>query len=186
MLIICWSFDDHILIIWTETNKETNKGNWLSDDKLLNFLWSAYIWWFGDNLLIIWWSSVNYLKKTNKQTKVFEYLISNRWLSNDCWLYDNLMIIYLKIWWSCDDNILIMGDNLLLICWLSKLKQTNKQRCLTIWWWIVYYLRIWQYFGLCFVDYLLIIWTKKQINKQTKVIQRFKGWSFDDHLLIIW
>ena len=78
LVIICWSFDDHLLIILQRTdkstnkqtvdhfmiictlseNKQTNKGDWLSDNLLLIF------WLSSDDLMIMlfifWWSSVDH------------------------------------------------------------------------------------------------------------------------------
>ena len=103
------------------------------------------------------------MKKTNKQTWVVEHMIINYWLSDD------LMIIYLIIWWSCDNHLLIIWwpfDEYLLN-YLKEKKQTN---C----WFSSNLLIIYCSDYLCFVDHLLIIWwsyidylnRNKQRNKQ--------------------
>ena len=142
-MIICWSSVDYLMIIWwlfeqKQANKQTNMIDylmmmncWLSDILMIIYplFWCISVdhlmivcWSFDYNLFIIWWSYVNYMKKTNKQTKVVKYLIIN------CWLSDNLMIIYLMIWWSYDDHLLIIWRSfdyhLLIIC--KENKQTNK------------------------------------------------------------
>ena len=129
-MIICWSYDDHLIIIWnkqrnTQRNKQTNKQSFSSCNHLMLIWWSSnkQSFSYGDDLLIILWSSVNYMT-TNKQTnKIYNLVII--WLSND----DHIMIIRNKqtnksytlviMWLSFEDHWMII--------W-------NKQRNLFIQW----------------------------------------------------
>ena len=139
-MVICWSFDDHLMIIWTETSIKNNyliMNCWLSDILRIIFPLFSFIsldhlkvvcWLIDYHLLIIWWASVDYMKKTNNQTKLVKYLIIN------CWLSDNLMIIYLMNWlsydWSSVDYLVIIW--LLSVDYLKR-KQTNTQTIMVDW-----------------------------------------------------
>ena len=130
-VVICWSFDDNLLIIWWSsidymTNKQTNLIIW----------WSFYDHLLYDNnkayhLLIIWWSSVIW-HQTNKQINVIRWGSSNDHLTIICYKLTKNRQTNFIIWWLSDDNFMIIwwsfDDHLIIVWWYSLVnKQTNKQ-----------------------------------------------------------
>ena len=66
LLIIYWSFDDPLLIIWNQSNKQTKQGYWISDNELSEDLIITKLM-FCCHLLIT--------KQTNKQTIMVDWMI---------------------------------------------------------------------------------------------------------------
>lgn len=126
-MIICFSFNEHLIVIGQQTSKQRKKSYnlvtvWcLFDDHLLinkqtNIVFHLVIIClsFDDNVMIIW------NKQTNKQLHDSYHLLINRWSSDD-----NLLIIWKLtnkqaklIWWSSDDHYMI-------IFYLTSNKQTK-------------------------------------------------------------
>ena len=87
LLIICWSFDDHLFVIQWQTNKQANEqsDHWFLiislSSKDLIIVWPV----ISNHLLNIWWSSICYSMTKNKQTNkqlplIFDHLIViKRW-----------------------------------------------------------------------------------------------------------
>ncbi len=85
LMIILWSYDDHLMIFW-----------WSSYDLLTIILWSSYdlmmiiVWSSDDHLVILWWSSYD----------LISILWPTLWSSYDL-LMSSCDVLIIFFWWSC-------------------------------------------------------------------------------------
>ena len=139
LLIICWSFDDHLFVIQWQTNKQANEqsDHWFLiislSSKDLIIVWPV----ISNHLLNIWWSSICYSMTKNKQTNLIwplsmSFNFGNAFITWAHRLSYSLSASSLWVWYS---------TQLVTVHWFIRLmapicnERVLKSVCFCWWWW---------------------------------------------------